>query len=439
VETAVAAHCAVDDPAGALEIAELGRGVLLASQANTRVDLVDLADRDSQLASRFRWVCERLNTPDFPAQERKRWWADYDRLLGTIRELPGLGDFLAPPRLAGLRPAAAGGCVILVNASSSRSDAVVIRADADPVTVTLPGLRLADVEANVAALLEVFDDELPTMAMRRRRREVVSDILGWLWDAAVAPVLATLPAESPTPPRVWWLPTGLLGLLPLHAAGHPGQPGALDTTVSSSIPSLRALREARDRPPARNRSSLTVALHRTPGQQELSGAVDDATHSDAVLTDEEATASHVLTALQQATWAHFACHAVADTASQVNSGLWLHDRMLRLPEIGGLRLREAELAYLSACSTANHGIRYADEVLHLGSAFHLAGFRHVIASLWPLDDTSAAEAARSFHNALPHSPVASDAAAVLRTITLSLRNKYPGRPDLWAPLIHSGP
>jgi hypothetical protein len=439
VETAVAAHCAAGDPAGAVEIADLGRGVLLASQANTRVDLVELADRDSRLAGRFRWVCERLNTPDFPAQERKRWWADYDRLLAAIRELPGLGDFLAPPRLASLQPAAAGGCVILVNASSSRSDAVVIRADDDPVMVTLPGLRLADVEASVAALLEAFDDELPTMTMRRRRREVIYGILCWLWDAAVAPVLAALPADGPVPSRVWWLPTGLLGLLPLHAAGHPGQPGALDVTVSSFIPSLRALREARDRPPARNRSSLTVALHRTPEQQELSDAMDDATHSDAILRDEKATASSVLSALQQATWAHFACHAVADTASQVNSGLRLHDRMLQLPEIGGLRLREAELAYLSACSTANHGTRYPDEVLHLGSAFHLAGFRHVIASLWPLDDTAAAKAARSFHSALPHSPVATDAASVLRAVTLSLRDEYPSRPDLWAPLIHSGP
>jgi hypothetical protein len=439
VETAVAAHCAVGDPTRAVEIAELGRGVLLASQASTRVDLTGLADQDPRLADRFRWVCERLNTPDFPAQERKRWWADYDRLLASIRERPGLGDFLAPPRLDGLRPAAAGGCVILVNASGSRSDAVVIRAEAGPVMVPLPALRLADVEANVAALLEVFDDELPTMRMKRRRREVVTGILGWLWDAAVAPILAVLPSDDAATPRIWWLPTGLLGLLPLHAAGHPGQPGALDAAVSSFVPSLRALRDARARPPARHRSSLTVALHRTPGQQELAGAASDVTHSDDVLLDEMATASHVLAALQQATWAHFACHAVADPASQASSGLLLHDRMLRLPEIGGLRLHEAELAYLSACSTANHGTRYADEVLHLGSAFQLAGFRHVIASLWPLDDSAAAEAARSFRGALPNAPVASEAAAALREVTLRLRDEHPNHPDLWAPLIHSGP
>jgi len=112
--------------------------------------------------------------------------------------------------------------VILVNASSSRSDAVVIRADADRSWSRCPGWRLADVEANVASLLEVFDDELPTMTMRRRRREVVSGILGWLWDAAVSPVLATLPADGPVPPRVWWLPTGLLGAAAAARRRAPG-------------------------------------------------------------------------------------------------------------------------------------------------------------------------------------------------------------------------
>ncbi len=439
VETAVAAHCAAGDPAGAVEIAELGRGVLLASQANTRADLADLDNRNTRLAARFRWVCERLNTPDFPADERKRWWADYDTLLANIRELPGFSDFLAAPRLADLRPAAAGGCVVLVNASSYRSDAVVVRADSDPVSIELPGLRLADVETKVEALLQAYD-ETYSLAIGRRRRQVTSSILSWLWDAAAAPVIDTLRCPGTETCRVWWLPTGLLGLLPLHAAGHIGQPGALDAVVSSFVPSFRALREARTRPPARNRNSLTVAVHSVPGLPELSAAASEAAAlSDSALLDDTATADRVLVALNEATWAHFACHAVADPATQADSGLRLHDRMLRLPEIGGLRLREAELAYLSACSTANHGTRYADEVLHLASAFQLAGFRHVIASLWQLDDDTAAEAARSFYRELPHTPVADDAAAVLRRVTLRLRDQHPDRPELWAPLIHSGP
>ncbi|MGI5239764.1 CHAT domain-containing protein [Dactylosporangium sp. CA-139066] len=434
VGDAVAAHCAAGDPGGAVEIAELGRGVLLASQASTRVDLVALAAHAPGLADRFGWVCERLNTPDFPAEERRRWWADYDALLAEIRRRPGLERFLAAPRLADLRPAVAGGCAVLVNASRHRGDAVVVRPGAEPALVELPGLRLSDVDTHGSRLLGAFEGE-PSPAGVPDRGRVVREILAWLDEAVVGPVVAALAATPAAPCRVWWLPTGPLGLLPLHAAG-----AAPDVLVSSYVPSLRALRAARDRPPATRRRRLTVALPHTPGLAPLPGAAREAAAlGGTVLTGEQATAGRVVPAVEAATWAHFACHAVVDPASQAGGGLRLFDRTLRLPEVGGLRLAEAELAYLSACSTANHGIRYADEVLHLASAFQLAGFRHVVASLWPLDDGTAVRAARAFYRALPESPVADGAATVLHHVTRRLRAANPDRPDLWAPLIHSGP
>lgn len=104
-----------------------------------------------------------------------------------------------------------------------------------------------------------------------------------------------------------------------------------------------------------------------------------------------------------------------------------------------LRLDEAELAYLSACSTARVGLQHANEVIHLASAFQLAGFRHVIASLWPLADGVAAAAARAFYQQLPDRSDANAAAATLRAVTLHLRESHPKRPDLWASLVHSGP
>ncbi|MEE4540583.1 CHAT domain-containing protein [Streptomyces sp. V4-01] len=439
VTAAVAAHCAAGDPAGAVETAELGRGVLLASQAGTRADLAELARRDPRLADRFRWTCERLNTPDFPSEERRRWWAEYDALLAGIRARPGLSGFLAPPRMADLRAAAAGGCAVLVNAGPNRGDAVLVRPDGAPVAVPLPGLRPADVADRVAELLAAVDGG-GSLAGRLRRRRVLPEVLGWLWDSVVAPVAEALDAAGHGPHRVWWVPTGLIGLLPLHAAGHPGRPGALDTLVSSYAPSLRALREARERPPAGSRRNLTVALHHTPELPDLPGAAREAGLLEGpVLVDGQATADGVLAALRQATWAHFACHGVVDPVSQADSGLRVHDRLLRLSEIGALRLAEAELAYLSACSTANHGLGSPDEVLHLASAFQAAGFRHVVASLWPLADTVAVEASRAFHHELSGAAVATPAARVLRRVTLRLRTEHPDRPDLWAPLVHSGP
>ncbi|GAA3228690.1 CHAT domain-containing protein [Dactylosporangium siamense] len=427
VGDAVAAHCAAGDPAGAVEVAELGRGVLLASQATTRVD-PGLAERGPHLAARFAWVCERLNAPDFPADERRRWWADHDALLAEIRRVPGLEGFLAAPRLADLRPAVEGGYAVLVNPSRHRGDAVIVPPDAPPWQVELPALRLSDVDARVSRLLGAFE-------RRASPARLVRDVLNWLDEAVVGPVLAALPATEAAPCRVWWLPTGPLGLLPLHAAG-----AAPDVLVSSYVPSLRALRAARARPATTRREHLTVALPHTPGLADLPAAAREAAAlGGTVLTGERATAGRVVPAIEAATWAHFACHGVLDPVSQAGSGLRLFDRTLRLPEVGGLRLAEAELAYLSACSTANHGLRYADEVLHLASAFQLAGFRHVVASLWPLDDGTALKAARAFYRGLPDAPVADGAATVLHRVTRQLRAANPDRPDLWAPLIHSGP
>jgi tetratricopeptide (TPR) repeat protein len=433
VQAAVSAHCAIDDPSGAIEVAELGRGILLADEANTRVGLDDLFERQPQLADKFAWVCDRLNEPDFPAEERKRWWSNYERLVTEIRALPGFEDFLAAPRAGELLPV--DGTAVLVNADRNSGHAILIPADAEPILVTLPELH--GVDDVVRSLLDAASAS--SVSGRLRQRRVVTDVLAWLWDAVVEPVIQALP-PAVSPRRVWWVPTGVLGLLPMHAAGHPGQPGALDTLVSSFIPSLRALRDARRRPVPRERRGLVVAMRYTDGQPDLPGAAAEAASLPGNrLQDAEAVANSVREALNSSTWSHFACHAVADPVSPSEGGLLLHDGILRLPEIGGLRLAEAELAYLSACSTANYGVRHADEVLHLASAFQMAGFRHVVATLWPVRDTIAAEAARTFYQLLPDGPVVGDAATVLNRVTRGLRASRPDHPELWAALVHSGP
>ncbi|MFX0578712.1 CHAT domain-containing protein [Nocardia nepalensis] len=460
VGEAIAAHCALNDTVGAVEVSELGRGVLLAAQLDSRTDLTDLDRAHHDLAERFRRVRAMLNTDRTPDNapggataratdwigERRRWWTEHDELLKQIRQRDGFDRFLLPPRLSDLHPALAEGTAIMVNAGRNRSDAIVIGADTDPVAVRLPDLAFADVVAHTQMLLDASEGD-SLVAMLRRRR-VIPEILGWLWDAVVHPVLRTglLPARTDASlPRVWWLPIGLLGLFPLHAAGHDGHPGALDTVISSYVPTLRALVHARGRAPATVRRQLTVALHHTPGLPDLPGTVDEATslhahHPDIpLLLDDSATTDHVLAALPRASWAHFACHASVDFTAPSRGGLRLHNGTLSLPEISRLQLAEAELVYLSACSTAHRGIGHADESLHPASAFHLAGFRHVIASLWPLADDIAAISATDFYEHLPPTPTADHAAVALHRTSRSLRAQYPDRPDLWAALIHSGP
>lgn len=312
----------------------------------------------------------------------------------------------------------------------------------------LPELRLSDVEAWAAELTEATHDA-GSFTGELRCQRVLTELLGRLWDTTVEPVLDAIeerlrPGDGVLP-RVWWMPTGPLGLLPLHAAGHPGEAGALDRVISSYTPTLRTLARAHGRPAATTLRRLTVALDRTPGLPDLPATAAEAAslhaaHPDMpLLTNEQATAARVTGALPKASWAHFACHAGTNPNAPSEGGLHLHDGVLSIAEIGRLNLHEAELAYLSACSTGHVGRRHADESIHLASAFQLAGFRHVVASLWPLDDHVAAGAADHFYRLMPDTPSADDAAIVLHRVIRHLRAEHSGRPHLWASLIHSGP
>lgn len=438
VSEAVAAHCALGDPAGAVEAAEQGRGVILAAQLDARGELGELDDELPELAAGLRKLRADLAAPRHEEQ-RRRSWAEYDDLLSNVRQHPGFARFGLPPRLADLSEATAGGCAVLVNAGAGRGDAIIVTADDEPIHVELPDLGTADVRAVTSALLDTTHDNSLVAALRRRR--LFPELLAWLWDAIAEPVLAALPHRGPVRPRVWWMPTGLLGLLPLHAAGHPGQEGALDRVVSSYTPTLRVLAHSVARPPVHIRRQLTIAMPHTPGLPDLPGTVAetaDLRTGTPPLTDRDATVAGVTEALRDATWAHFACHASADLVTPSHGGLQLFDGTLQIPRIGELVLEHAEIAYLSACSTANRGWRPADESIHLASAFQLAGFRHVVGSLWPVVDQFAADAARRFYRALPRTASTDRAAVALNLVTREVRAQHPEHPDWWAALVHSG-
>jgi len=150
----------------------------------------------------------------------------------------------------------------------------------------------------------------------------------------------------------------------------------------------------------------------------------------------------VLAALPAARWAHFACHGSSDLTNPSASYLLLTDhrqRPLTVVDVARLRLDNAELAFLSACSTARPGGQLADEAIHLASAFQLAGYRQVIGTLWPIGDQDAVDLARDVYTALAGTGAGSvDAAAALHTATRRLRNRWWDRPSVWASHIHSG-
>ncbi|MGI9004436.1 MAG: CHAT domain-containing protein, partial [Pseudonocardia sp.] len=371
VNAAASALCA-GDPGGALAVLEQGRGVLASYALDTRGEFAAVSDVAPDLATEAQRLIDELDRVDTTAidedpipstEDRRGLDARWHALISEIRTLPGFSRFLVPPSVDELLPAGAAGAVVTVNVSELRCDALVLSSGRIQV-VPLPALTVDELAVRVPAFLRALDTEPDGAAL--------AETLGWLWDVLGQPVLDALghratPQDGESWPRVWWSPTGLLNFLPLHAAGRPERSGAavLDRAVSSYTPTIRALLHARSRPMTGNPRLLAVALSQTPGQAPLPATRIEAEALVRHFTDPttllgaDATAARVLAALPTASWVHFACHAYSDPVNPSRSHLVLHDRPMTVTEISRLRLVSAELAYLSACSTARSDERLA--------------------------------------------------------------------------------
>jgi CHAT domain-containing protein len=101
----------------------------------------------------------------------------------------------------------------------------------------------------------------------------------------------------------------------------------------------------------------------------------------------------------------------------------------------------ADLAYLSACDTTVGLPDAADEGLHIAGAIQLAGFRHVISTLWTIRDSTAAELAEEAYRGMTGQDRVlqpSRAPEALHQAVRDLRRRSPHTPELWAPFLHLG-
>ena len=228
-----------------MRLLEQGRGVLLGQALDTRTDLAAVREFAPGDAERFTTLCRALDEAPARRADRTALAAELDAVVARIRTHGDLAGFLAPPDDATLRAAAAGGPVVLVNTSVLGSHGFVVSAggvDAVELPDLEPGLAGVQVARFRAALDEALT-VLPGTSRRTAAEDALHGVLEWLWDAVAGPVLARCPA-----PRIWWSATGLLALLPLHAAGHHRDGSGrtvLDQAVCSTTPTLRALAHAR--------------------------------------------------------------------------------------------------------------------------------------------------------------------------------------------------
>ncbi|MEE1804295.1 CHAT domain-containing protein [Streptomyces sp. JV176] len=453
---------AAGEPAKAAVLLELGRGVLLSRTLALRTDATALRAAHPRLAAELDDVRGDLTSPapdlapEAQRSVRREREGRWERLLREIRRLPGFEDFARPPTADRLRALSADGPLIYLTVTARGSAAIAVTPDeirAVPLRVTPE-----EVEERARALRSCFALE---RVGDHRAQGPAFDVLGWMWDELVAPALsAALPARSAPPPpggcppRVWWVPTGPLVELPLHAAGHhrDGGPVLLDRAVSSYTPTAHALAAARGRsgPALPGGSRLAVAVPAAEGHPPLPKATGEAElvartapGAVSVLTGADATRDRVLAELPRHAWAHFACHAVPDPATPSHSRLLLDDHQdapLTVADISALDLRGSRLAYLSACETSVTGPRHRDEAIHFASAFQLAGFPHVISTLWQVPDVGAYGLAKAMYDAFEAAPDDEEVARAVHAVTrLARAEMCPKLPGVWSALAHVGP
>lgn len=456
-------------PETAVELLERGRGVLLARQIEAPTLHAQLLSRAPDLAARLASVQKAIDQADRDSislqlpdaadrprdlsARRNRLARQRAMIMEEFRSRPDLEDLHSYARMDLLLASAARGPVVIVNVSEYRCDAVIVSVD-QVRAVRLPGLTRQAAAHQVESLLE---------AANKVKRQGVDDALRWTWDIIVEPVLAALGLTEPASPgqetHLWWCATGLTAFLPLHAAGDYREDqapyGALDLAVSSYTPTLRTLTQLRQREPtgqpARS-GPLIVTMPQTPGMADLENTQEEAENlanrftSHQQLTGLSATRNTVAAAMSQHLWVHFACHGSQNPLSPDDAALHLHDGPLAIPQIMNLQLPALKFAYLSACETNRGSTTIPDEAITLASALQIAGYQHVIATLWQVSGLTAVDIARHLYDQITTERDgaieidADGAASALRKAVLAVRDGSPGLPAIyWAPYVHTGP
>ena len=313
--------------------------------------------------------------------------------------MPNFDRFLRALSENELKAAAECGPIVIINVSDYRCDALIIektRIQALP----LPHLHASDVQDRVAGKLGE------------------PEILEWLWKTIAQPVLKALGFTQTPPdgrwPHVWWIPTGCLSRFPIHAAGRHSQSSmdaVLDRVISSYSSSVKAIiycRRHRSQPTSGPRSEKVVllAMHKTPNNYDLHFATQEVYELETLCSSMKLQVikplpykEQVLSALRSCKIFHFAGHGSTHDSDPSRSLLLLQDweteplTVANLLEIN-LQKQTPFLAYLSACGTGRiKGDKFLDEGLHLISGYQLAGFQHVIGTLWDVNDKACVEMA----------------------------------------------
>ncbi len=324
----------------------------------------------------------------------------------------------------------------------------------------------AGVDVSAGRLRQLTSDYLANLRSRRAS-ESLKRQAAELYQMLISPLAAKLDRNR----VLCVVPDGVLSQLPFAALVAPEtdrylvEDFPLLVAPSASILS-RTLAAARAKRATAAEAFLGIGnprfnQQRFPGLPALPSAEEEInqakTFYDQALarTREHATESALTGKMGDYEIVHIAAHVLIDEQSPLQSSIALaeeatdqkgwranHDGRLQAHEIFRLKLARTRLVILSGCRSALGSPTRAEALSALAQAFLTAGAGAVIASLWDVDDQSAAELMQSFHqrHALGRAQRLAFAEALRQAQIALLRSADPKwrHPYYWASFVITG-
>ncbi|KAI0261845.1 CHAT domain-containing protein [Gloeopeniophorella convolvens] len=341
-------------------------------------------------------------------EAQRRLLRERKAIISRIRQLPGFEHFLAAAPFHSLQNAASSGPIVVVNHSRWRSDILIIVHDAPLTHIRLGDdfYQRANALSSSLSKARSSEDGLDSDEYEQALRFVLHELY-LLIGRQVIDRLDTLDPETDSRERY-----------------------SSDEYVCSYTPTLAQPND----PSLMDVSKEIASIESVPGMLVSK------------LASNEATRESVIERLKGHKMVHFACHGLLVEDKPFDASFKLHgsDR-LTLLDIIRSQLPDAELAFLSACHTAELAdTKEPDEMLHLAAAMQYCGFRSVVGTMWEMADKDGKDMAKHFYRRLL-SPrwdasvsIAERSAKALQFAVQKLRLKRGMTTERWVNFVHYG-
>ncbi|PKN93328.1 MAG: hypothetical protein CVU44_10580 [Chloroflexi bacterium HGW-Chloroflexi-6] len=225
---------------------------------------------------------------------------------------------------------------------------------------------------------------------------VLEHTLKWLGQVLMADIQMALKNIAITDAIL--IPTGLIGLLPLHAASMGETHGEFKGFVSDLVnftyaPSAYTIHNAQEHMPLPLKTIVTIdnpdgsLSYSTEEISVILGLLKPQKHIG--LKGNEASLKKIKEKLSSANIIHISAHGLLSLDSPRKSGIKLaNNQFLNILEINSLKFDITRLAVVSSCEVGLVNPSLNNEAISISTAFIEAGVSAVISSMWAVDSLS---------------------------------------------------